>query len=237
MAGEKKTKTTKVAGKTASKTTGKAAGKAPVKAPSKAAGKTTAKAPAPKKAPKTTAKAPATGKAPVAKGKASTAAGKAPAATGKVVTKAPIRPISRPSAGKAPVKPVIKEKPPQITLSKEEWDAFTEKMEKLLQDEKSEIINTLMTNNKDFKEIVDGMDPKDLADIASDDIDRRMIEMLGSQELKRLKLIESAQTRIKQGKYGHCIKCDRPIPPERLEAIPYALMCIECKSEEERRNR
>ena len=224
MAGEKKTKTTKVAGKTASKTTGKAASKAPVKAPSKTAGKTTGKAPAAKKAPKPT------GKAPIAKGKA-------PAAAGKVVSKAPVRPASRPSTSKAPVKPVIKEKPPQITLSKEEWDAFTEKMEKLLQDEKSEIINTLMINNKDFKEIVDGMDPKDLADIASDDIDRRMIEMLGSQELKRLKLIESAQTRIKQGKYGHCIKCDRPIPPERLEAIPYALMCIECKSEEERRNR
>jgi RNA polymerase-binding protein DksA len=122
-------------------------------------------------------------------------------------------------------------------MSKAEWEAFIEKMDKLLQDEKSEIINTLIANNNDFKEIVDGMDPKDLADIASDDIDRRMIEMLGSQELKRLKLIESAQTRIKQGKYGHCIKCDRPIPPERLEAIPYALMCIECKSEEERRNR
>jgi len=224
MAGEKKTKTTKVAGKTASKTTGKAASKAPVKAPSKTAGKTTGKAPAAKKAPKPT------GKAPIAKGKA-------PAAAGKVVSRAPVRPASRPSTGKAPVKPVIRERPPQITLSKEEWDAFTEKMEKLLQDEKSEIINTLMINNKDFKEIVDGMDPKDLADIASDDIDRRMIEMLGSQELKRLKLIESAQTRIKQGKYGHCIKCDRPIPPERLEAIPYALMCIDCKSEEERRNR
>jgi len=223
MAGEKKTKTTKVAGKTASKTTGKAASKAPVKAPSK---KTTGKAPV--KAPGKTA-SKTTGKAP--------AKGKAPAAAVKAAPKAPVRPASRPSAsaGKAPVKPVIKA--PQITLSKEEWDAFTEKMDKLLQDEKSEIINTLMINNKDFKEIVDGMDPKDLADIASDDIDRRMIEMLGSQELKRLKLIESAQTRIKQGKYGHCIKCDRPIPPERLEAIPYALMCIECKSEEERRNR
>jgi RNA polymerase-binding transcription factor DksA len=227
MAGEKKTKTTKVAGKTASKTTGKAASKAPVKTPSKAPSKTSGKTTG-----KTPVKAPA--KAP---GKAADKASKTPAKTAtKTISKALVRPPSRP-ASKAPVKPVIKEKPPQITLSKEEWDAFTEKMDKLLQDEKSEIINTLMINNKDFKEIVDGMDPKDLADIASDDIDRRMIEMLGSQELKRLKLIESAQTRIKQGKYGHCIKCDRLIPPERLEAIPYALMCIECKSEEERRNR
>jgi RNA polymerase-binding transcription factor DksA len=44
-------------------------------------------------------------------------------------------------------------------------------------------------------------------------------------------------TRIQQGKYGLCMKCGKRIPSERLEAIPYALMCIECKNAEERRNR
>jgi len=211
MAGEKKTKTSKVVGKTASKTTGKTASKTPGKSTSKAASKTPVK-PTSKAPGKTTSKTPSK-------------------VSGKAASKTPNRTESRASV-----------KPPRVaskvvTMSKAEWNVFIEKMDKLLQDEKSEIINTLIANNNDFKEIVDGMDPKDFADIASDDIDRKMIEMLGSQELKRLKLIESAQTRIKQGKYGHCIKCDRPIPPERLEAIPYALMCIECKSEEERRNR
>ena len=118
-----------------------------------------------------------------------------------------------------------------------DWQAFIEKMEKTLTDSKAELIDTLIANNKDFKEIVEGMDPKDFVDSASDDVDRKMIEALGSQELKRLKLIDSALTRIKQGKYGYCIKCEKRIPPDRLEAIPYALMCVECKSEEERRNR
>jgi RNA polymerase-binding protein DksA len=110
-------------------------------------------------------------------------------------------------------------------------------MDKSLSDLKAGIISNLIAGNEDFKEIVDGMDPKDLADIASDDIDRKMIEAIGSQELKRLKLIDSALTRIKQGRYGLCIKCGKHIPEDRLEAIPYALMCIECKSAEERRNR
>jgi RNA polymerase-binding protein DksA len=114
---------------------------------------------------------------------------------------------------------------------------FTERMEQSLLEEKSGIIAKLVASNEDFKEIVEGMDPKDLADIASDDIDRKMIEAIGSQELKRLKLIDSALTRIKQGKYGLCVKCGKRIPSDRMEAIPYALMCIECKSEEERRNR
>jgi RNA polymerase-binding protein DksA len=110
-------------------------------------------------------------------------------------------------------------------------------MEKSLMDLKMGIIENLVASNEDFKEIVEGMDPKDLADIASDDIDRKMIEALGSQDLKRLKLIDSALTRIQQGKYGLCVKCGKRIPAERLEAIPYALMCIECKTAEERRNR
>jgi RNA polymerase-binding protein DksA len=114
---------------------------------------------------------------------------------------------------------------------------FVERMDKSLSDLKAGIISNLIASNKDFKEIVDGMDPKDLADVASDDIDRKMIEAIGSQELKRLKVIDSALTRIKQGRYGLCIKCGKHIPEDRLEAIPYALMCIECKTAEERRNR
>ncbi|MDR0290296.1 MAG: TraR/DksA family transcriptional regulator [Treponema sp.] len=110
-------------------------------------------------------------------------------------------------------------------------------MEQSLLGLKSELVDNLIANNEDFKEIVEGMDPKDFADIASDDIDRKMIEVLGSQELKRLKLIDSALTRIKQGKYGYCIKCNKRIPPDRLEVLPYALMCVDCKSEEERRTR
>jgi len=102
---------------------------------------------------------------------------------------------------------------------------------------KRDIISKLLVSNEDFKEIIEAMDPKDLADVASDDIDRKMIEAIGSQELKRLRLIDSALTRIKQGKYGLCIKCGLKIPHERLEAIPYALMCIDCKTAEEKRNR
>jgi RNA polymerase-binding protein DksA len=114
---------------------------------------------------------------------------------------------------------------------------FLDKMEKSLIKLKKEIIDNLVVSNKDFKDIVEGMDPKDMADIASDDIDRKMIEAIGSKELKRLKQINSALTRIKQGKYGRCVKCGTMIPQDRLEAIPYALMCIKCKSADERRNR
>ncbi|ULQ60696.1 TraR/DksA family transcriptional regulator [Brucepastera parasyntrophica] len=114
---------------------------------------------------------------------------------------------------------------------------FVEQMKESLYALKKEIIDTLVSNNEDFRDIVEGIDPKDFADIASDDMDRKMLETLGTKEMKRLRLIDSALSRIEQGKYGTCMKCGKKIPKERLEAIPYALMCIDCQTADERRNR
>ena len=114
---------------------------------------------------------------------------------------------------------------------------FLKKMKSSLFDLKQEILKNLASESEDFRTIIEDMDPKDLADIAADDIDRKTLEALGSQELRRLQLIESALARIENEKYGLCARCSKKIPRERLEAIPYALLCIECKSSEERRNR
>lgn len=110
-------------------------------------------------------------------------------------------------------------------------------MKLLLLTMKRELLDKLVANNADFKAIVEEMDPKDFADVASDDIDRKMLEALGSQEIKRLRQIDAALVRIQQNRYGICMKCGKKIPFERLNAIPYAVMCIECQKGEERRNR
>jgi len=114
---------------------------------------------------------------------------------------------------------------------------FTEKMRESLTSMKQEILDKLVATNADFRAIVEEMDPKDFADVASDDVDRKMIEALGSQDLKRLKSIEAALVRIQQGRYGLCMKCSKKIPHERLVALPYAVLCIDCQKSEERRNR
>jgi DnaK suppressor protein len=116
-------------------------------------------------------------------------------------------------------------------------DAFLKKMKVSLLDLKNSILKNLASESEDFRNIIENMDPKDLADIAAEDIDRKTLEALGTQELRRLQLIESALARVENKKYGLCARCSKKIPRERLEAIPYALLCIECKSSEERRNR
>lgn len=116
-------------------------------------------------------------------------------------------------------------------------DVFLKKMEDDLLKLKAEIITSLANNGESFMESAPNLEPKDEVDIASDDIDRRLIEALGAAEMKRFKLIDNAIARIKTGKYGLCVKCGTRIPQSRLEAIPYAILCVECKSAEERRNR
>ncbi|HAP43090.1 MAG: conjugal transfer protein TraR [Spirochaetes bacterium GWD1_61_31] len=114
---------------------------------------------------------------------------------------------------------------------------FTQKMHDLLNSLRDEIHQKLIATNADFRAIVEEMDPKDSIDVASDDVDRKMLEALGSQDVKRLRAIEAALLRIQQGRYGICLKCSCKIPPERLEALPYAVMCVNCQRDDERRNR
>ncbi len=114
---------------------------------------------------------------------------------------------------------------------------FKERMEESLLKRKEEIMQNLISENDSFRSLVEDMDPKDLVDVATDDIDRKMLEAVSSQEIRRLRLIDSALSRIKNGRFGVCMKCGKKIPQERLEAIPYALMCIECKTSEEKSNR
>ncbi|WP_026535399.1 TraR/DksA family transcriptional regulator [Arthrobacter sp. H14] len=43
----------------------------------------------------------------------------------------------------------------------------------------------------------------------------------------RLAEIEAALNRLDDGSYGYCAACGNPIPPGRLEALPWTLYCVE----------
>jgi RNA polymerase-binding transcription factor len=44
-----------------------------------------------------------------------------------------------------------------------------------------------------------------------------------------LRWVNRALTKIELGTYGVCERCGRPISVERLEALPWAILCIDCK--------
>lgn len=48
--------------------------------------------------------------------------------------------------------------------------------------------------------------------------------------------VQQALQRIKQGTYGKCANCGRPIPEKRLEALPWATRDVKCEEELEKQN-
>jgi len=73
-----------------------------------------------------------------------------------------------------------------------------------------------------------------LADSATETLDREIEQSLEDNAEHLLACIDAALGRIDAGSYGKCERCAKPISEERLEALPYATKCIECKRLEER---
>ena len=48
---------------------------------------------------------------------------------------------------------------------------------------------------------------------------------------QRVAAVEAALARIHDGTYGSCATCGRPIPPERLDALPATGSCVECAAQ------
>ena len=67
------------------------------------------------------------------------------------------------------------------------------------------------------------------ADAGSDAYDRDFALSLLSQEQDALYEIEEALKRVNDGSYGMCEISGRPIPRERLHAIPFARCTVECQ--------
>jgi RNA polymerase-binding transcription factor DksA len=48
--------------------------------------------------------------------------------------------------------------------------------------------------------------------------------------------VEAAIERVKQGTYGMCDTCAKPIPLARLKVLPFAKLCVQCQQDEEKAN-
>jgi RNA polymerase-binding protein DksA len=73
-----------------------------------------------------------------------------------------------------------------------------------------------------------------LADTATVTVDREVDYSLEEHSAHVLQEIDAALARIDDGTFGICSRCGAPIGEERLEAMPHATLCIECKRREER---
>jgi RNA polymerase-binding transcription factor DksA len=72
-----------------------------------------------------------------------------------------------------------------------------------------------------------------LADHATDLYDRELDESLGENVDHVVAEIDDALKRIEDGSYGVCAVCGVAIPESRLDAIPYAVLCLDDKRRQE----
>lgn len=109
-------------------------------------------------------------------------------------------------------------------------EKFEEEMRKSLLSLKQELLDNIKSQSNSFHSLFSSADPKDDVDIASDEIDRKMLESMSSQEADKLVSIDAALSRLDAKRFGICLQCGKKISEGRLRAIPYAVFCIDCQN-------
>lgn len=71
---------------------------------------------------------------------------------------------------------------------------------------------------------------KDSMDLSVMDVNKELALRLGDRESQMVADIDQALLRIKEGSYGLCNRCGKPIDERRLEALPTARFDAECQA-------
>ena len=86
----------------------------------------------------------------------------------------------------------------------------------------------------EVEEVTGTFDNEHLGETATATLEREIDYTLGENSSLVLAEIEKALVRIEDGTYGKCRECGKEIPAERLEAYPWASLCIEDARKAER---
>ena len=78
--------------------------------------------------------------------------------------------------------------------------------------------------------------PNHLADQGSDNTAQELNYFHAHRDSHFLYQINEALEKIEKGKYGSCETCGQLINNNRLEIVPFARLCIQCKYKEEQTN-
>lgn len=105
-------------------------------------------------------------------------------------------------------------------------------IKKMLNEMRDELIEEIARNRKietdDLKDEI-----SDLYDLADNERDRQLSHILSDRDRKKIIEIDEALERIEDKTYGICEECGKRITSNRLKIMPFARLCVPCKSESE----
>ena len=114
----------------------------------------------------------------------------------------------------------------------------TAKMREILLEKRSSLVRQVERLAKDVAESTEATEnsksPISSAENASDAYDQDFAFMSMESEEELLRKVDRALIRVREGSYGECEECAQLINPERIEALPWATMCVRCQELEER---
>ncbi len=110
------------------------------------------------------------------------------------------------------------------------------KLKKILSDKRTTIMKVMQEqlgqslNDEQQRRLESAMDSGDQALL---DLEREMGISLQEMRNKERQFIDNALTRLQEGSYGMCADCGDEISEKRLEALPFATLCVACQSKRE----
>ena len=188
-------------------------------------------APAAKKAvsapPKKASPAPATAKKPA--GKKAAAASKAASENGAAATVAPPRTTFTPKP-KAP--PPVRPKTGPYAKDTKFLEEVTELLvaDRAIYQEQATSLRAEADSLALEREPGDVQFDEESGEGGTVTVDRERNLALSGQALLAVEEIDDALRRIEDKTFGYCERCFQPIPKPRLRALPYARLCVACKS-------
>jgi DnaK suppressor protein len=93
-----------------------------------------------------------------------------------------------------------------------------------------------INRNRTAAEEIQLENTEDEGDLATISHNRDVLYNLHEGEFARLRLIQQAIKALDRGQYGECVRCGEDINEKRLEAIPWAALCIGCQEANEAEN-
>jgi DnaK suppressor protein len=105
---------------------------------------------------------------------------------------------------------------------------FIKKMADVLIERRDALRQAVTGDDSLLKELSQRSDG-DVVDFASASATGELSSQLAEVETRELNLVEEALKRVKDGTFGKCKGCKRNIKQARMQALPYAACCIECK--------
>ena len=72
-------------------------------------------------------------------------------------------------------------------------------------------------------------DPSDSGDLSQQSHEEWIFLNRNNLEKTLLREVEEALVRVREGAYGICQECEEPISAKRLQALPWAKLCVSCQ--------